>query len=373
MTEKVQAPAVHTKPWRHWSFAEGFSKLRHEVPEGCGAELTDDGMKIREHRSGRNWDFEPLHPDVLAWEDANIDAVRRYDMAKLGVVDNSLRTAAPRTGTFTANGYMTSVQSGFPTVGIDACTWFEAFFGVNGLMQTPGCSVAVWNGLQSGLGDARYWNVLLQPIMYHSINDAVNVWNLLPAVYAIPPQPPYGPGGNGRQYGVVNGQYKIPTNQMPGFACWGMMRWDGYTRSWSTGFYHGVASNKYANLNNPFCPPMLLYVPPAVAPPGYDAPTPVRTGQIRPMTLGWGGVTEVMAPAAAPYGCQDVCVSAVFGGLFVKRGPEFMPLNWQAQPPPFGDIINSSGSWITCQQFLSWQSSSSQNPYAQNTQSVGSS
>ena len=214
------APAVHVKPWRHWSAQEARRRITRIVPEGVGLCLDDiDHPQYQELSTGRRYDPPPLDPDAHDWLQENapmlLERMNRRQQLRPGIKP---RAAPPPPWTDSGQMFEFGTTRAYANI-----TYMACFFGISSPMQLSGTvKVCVWPGLQ---GNAPH--TVLQPIMEHASEDPVNTWSLQDVC----------------NVGLTRFGDKPVTITQP-LGVWGVIQWKGAEQSWLIKFYRGNAENK---------------------------------------------------------------------------------------------------------------------------------
>jgi hypothetical protein len=320
-SEQPAAPAIHREPWRHWDAAEALINTTRIVPEGCAVMF--ESSTLIEHSTGRIYDPPPLSADAQAWLDAHRDDLRggKNWLRRR----QQQRAATPQAGPWTYQGAL--LMSGQQYVLPQRISYMATFFGVSQVATNSNVTMCIWPGWEPA--DSHF---VVQPVLLHSRGTDLQAWNMVPLLHGV--------DSNGVHYQWGSGSFPIHMPQ----GVWGVIREFGGTGGFfRAGFYRGNPQNKAPNFNQPAigsdgkpCVPFDMY---------FNDPSAAAAG------VALSGRTaipeqaivqiEIPYPVDGTYTCTDINVTAVFGGLTVRLGPNPLPVNWnQVLQPGAGGGVN---------------------------------
>jgi hypothetical protein len=316
------APAIHREPWRHWDAAEALINTTRIVPEGCA--VIFESSTLIEHGTGRIYDPPPLSADAQAWLDAHRDDLRggKNWLRRR----QQQRAATPQSAPpWTYQGAL--LTSGQQYVLPQRISYMATFFGISQVATTSNVTMCIWPGWEPA--DSHF---VVQPVLLHSKGTDLQAWNMLPLLHGV--------DSNGVHNQWGSGSFPIHMPQ----GVWGVIREFGGTGGFfRNGFYRGNPKNNAPNFNQPAigsdgkpCVPFDMY---------FNDPSAAAAGVAlsgRTAIPEQAGLTiEIPYPNDGAFTCTDINVTAVFGGLTVRLGPNPLPVNWnQVLQPGAGGGVN---------------------------------
>jgi hypothetical protein len=323
--EEPQSPAIHREPWRHWDAFEARQNTTRIVPEGCAVVL--QANMLVEHSTGRLYAPPPLSADAQAWLDAHRDDLRggKNWLRRR----QQQRAATPQSAPpWTFGGHLLYAIQQY--ILPQRITYMASFFGVSAVTTTCNVTLAVWPGLQPS--DSHF---VVQPVMIRQKNADPQGWTLQPTING---QDPVSLGGADHQWSASPSAIHMPQG------VWGVIREIGGAGGfYRNGFYRGTANNKIPNLNAPIGAVLDFYW--NNLPPNSGFGNVILTGKTAYLEQALVEL-EIPSPADGSYSCTDLNLTAVFGGLTVKEGPNPLPVNWNQvlQPGAAGGITCAASS-----------------------------
>jgi hypothetical protein len=293
--QPIEAPAVHTDQWKHWSYHEGREKVRRIVPEGCGLTSKNGYIQYRELKTGRIYDEPPLPPDAQAWFQENQELLkpaailRRQQAAEQGL-------PSQQAGSITIHGWIDYAFTLAGTAHPAGWSFMQAYFGISSLPVTPGnigARTDYWIGLYQ-FGPAL--PALLQPVMFRNTGDPPSQWYIQNTIID--------------QFGNLRSDTAVSCPQPRGV--WAVVRYFGCTKAWVVNFYSGSPTSG-PKMGRPLCGGMTHGDVPETFYGAFNGAVCVFEIEVAPQ----------------PYSCLDMITTGVFGGLKCLSGAKALPVNWQ--------------------------------------------